>query len=125
MGYVLHTGFLRYVNANNCFQSADMIFGSKLNVKILTICLYRLHRLRFKRYKCLVFRTRTLLVEGLQTTTKVLDCWYAIGNKKLMSKISYFAVFNVNADIRLETPSIYTILVASVTSLYFRNNLLM
>ena len=39
MGYVLHTGFLRCVNANNCFQSADMIFGLKLNVKILTIYL--------------------------------------------------------------------------------------
>ena len=36
--------------------------------------------------------------------------------------MSYYAVFNVSADIRLVTPSIDTILVASVTSLYFRNN---
>ena len=58
-----------------------MIFGLKINVKILTICPYCLQRLHFMRCKCLVFRTRTLLVEGLQMTAKVLDSWYAIGNK--------------------------------------------
>ena len=36
--------------------------------------------------------------------------------------MSFYAVFNVSADIRLVTPSIDTILVASVTSLYFSNN---
>ena len=39
--------------------------------------------------------------------------------------MSYYAVFNVSAGIMRVTPSIVTILVASVTSLYFRNNLLM